>query len=108
MIITIPIDAIVMTILFILCLIIVLPVIFIVLLISIFSIFAQLFSLFSGAFESGKFVSLYSCNIHLLIVIFGAFIIYAASKNLDSTTTSFMGTSYGLYIIYQIYLFLKN
>lgn len=108
MIITIPIDAIVMLFLFLLCLAILLPAIGIVLLISIFSIFGQLFSLFSGAFESGKFVTLYSCNIHLLIVIFGAFIIYAASKNLDSTTTSFMGTSYGLYIIYQIFLFLKN
>nr|UZT28832.1 hypothetical protein [Nucleocytoviricota sp.]UZT29152.1 hypothetical protein [Nucleocytoviricota sp.] len=103
---TIPLDLFIMGILLILSLFITGPLTGLVFLISIISIFVQIFKMTEGALKSGKFLDIFTCNSDLLILIFGFFVTLSASKNLDSKTSPFIATSYGLYVIYAFFKFL--
>lgn len=103
---TIPLDLFIMGLLLILSLFIIGPLTGLIFLISIISIFVQIFKMTEGALKSGKFLDIFTCNSDLLLLIFGFFVTLSASKNLDSKTSPFIATSYGLYVVYAFFKFL--
>lgn len=105
---TIPIDLFIMGTLLIIACLITCPITGSIFIISLLSIFIQPFKLIEGAFKSGKFVDIFTCNSQLLLLLFGFFVTYSANKYLDPSISPFIATSYALYIIHSIVKFLMS
>ena len=97
-----------MGLLLIIALFITVPITGLIFIISFLTIFIQPFKLLEGAFKSGKFVGIFTCNSQLLLLLFGFFVTYSANKHLDSSISPFIAASYALYIIHTIFKFLMS
>lgn len=75
----------------------------VIIFLPIINIISFLYKFFVNAVTNVNFVNIFSCNSELLLIIFGGLVTMYAGLLLDSKISSFIGISYALYIVYQLF-----